>query len=87
VPEAHTFRISRFSQARFPAIPNPPMRRRVYGEVCHGETYIDPAELPRVEDPPPDPEPERKLPPKENGIYRHTADCDCWICGDNEGVA
>src|SRR5215203_3911134 len=26
-----------FSQARFPAIPNPPMRRRVYGEVCgHG---------------------------------------------------
>ena len=36
VPEAHTFGISRFSQARFPAIPNPPMRRRVYGEVCTG---------------------------------------------------
>jgi hypothetical protein len=25
--------ISRFSQARFPAIPNPPMCRRVYDEV------------------------------------------------------
>ena len=34
MPEADTFGISRFSQARFAAIPNPPMRRRVYDEVC-----------------------------------------------------
>ena len=34
MPEADTFGISRFSQVRFPAIPNPPMRRRVYDEVC-----------------------------------------------------
>jgi hypothetical protein len=34
VPEADTYGISRFSQARFPAIPNPPMCRRVYDEVC-----------------------------------------------------
>jgi len=33
VPEADTFGISRLSQARFAAIPNPPMRRRVYDEV------------------------------------------------------
>src|SRR5215218_2821508 len=34
VPEADTFGISRLSQARFAAIPNPPMHRRVYDEVC-----------------------------------------------------
>jgi Domain of unknown function (DUF3854) len=36
---------------------------------------------------PPESEPERKLPPKENGIYRHPAHCDCWLCGDHQGVA
>ena len=34
MPEADTYRISRFSRTRFPAIPNPPMCRRVYDEVC-----------------------------------------------------
>jgi hypothetical protein len=34
VTRTDTYGISRFSRARFPAIPNPPMCRRVYDEVC-----------------------------------------------------
>jgi hypothetical protein len=36
VTRTDTYGISRFSRARFPAIPNPPMCRRVYDEVCNG---------------------------------------------------
>jgi Domain of unknown function (DUF3854) len=28
----------------------------------------------------PKPKPERKMPPKRNGIYVHVAECDCWLC-------
>jgi DNA-binding Lrp family transcriptional regulator len=30
------------------------------------------------------PEPERRLPPKRNGVYVHGPECDCWICGAGE---
>jgi len=29
---------------------------------------------------------EPKMPPKQNGVYVHGAECGCWICGE-EGVA
>ena len=47
-----------------------------------------PLGFPRVQGPPP--EPERKLPPKVNGEYRHAAECSCWLCADPapaQGVA
>jgi len=37
----------------------------------HGELYIEPER---------EPKPERKLPPKVNGIYHHGPECDCWLC-------
>jgi hypothetical protein len=37
--------------------------------------------------PAPEPPPGRKMPPKVGGVFVHGAECDCWICADEEDVA